>query len=232
MLNLSLACLLLLVTHLGVSSTPLRPWLIRTLGESVYLGGYAILALLAIGLMIDAYTGLAHDLYIWPPTPSAANLALAIMPVALVLLISGLMCRNPTGVKMAEVVHEVTGYPMPGILRITRHPVQWGILLWAVAHLITNGDQASIVFFGTFALLAALGSVAIDRRRRQDPAPDWQAFYGMTSNIPFAALLAGRNRLAVSDINWTAVVVGLTFYAVLYYFHGLVSGVALIQAYP
>ena len=49
MLNLSLACLLLLVTHLGVSSTPLRPWLIRTLGESVYLGGYAILALLAIG---------------------------------------------------------------------------------------------------------------------------------------------------------------------------------------
>jgi uncharacterized membrane protein len=228
MLTLSLACLLLLVTHLGVSSTPLRSWLLSTVGESIYLGGYSVLALLAIGLMIDAYISLDHNLYVWSPTPLAANLARAIMPVALVFLLSGLMCRNPTSVKMAEVVREVTGLQMPGILRITRHPVQWGILLWALAHLVANGDQASIIFFGTFAVLAALGSVALDRRRQQDPSPDWQAFYAMTSNIPFAALLAGRNRLAVSDINWTAVVVGLTFYAVLYYFHGLFSGVALV----
>jgi len=129
---------------------------------------------------------------------------------------------------MEEVVHQVTGYHMPGILKITRHPVQWGILLWSVAHLIANGDAASIVFFGTFALLSGLGSMAMDLKRRHLTDPDWLEFYSQTSNIPFAGLLAGKSRLAIGDINWVSVITGLTLYATLYYFHGLIAGVSLL----
>ena len=228
MLTLSLSCLLFLGTHLVVSSTGLRAWLVGVVGESAYLAGYSICALVILGVMIDSYVALEHNTYVWQPTVGHHFIAKIIMPIALVLLAAGLMSKNPTGVKMEEVVHQVTGYHMPGILKITRHPVQWGILLWSVAHLIANGDAASIVFFGTFALLSGLGSMAMDLKRRHLTDPDWLEFYSQTSNIPFAGLLAGKSRLAIGDINWVSVITGLTLYATLYYFHGLIAGVSLL----
>ena len=228
MLTLSLSCLLFLGTHLLVSSTGLRAWLIGVVGEPAYLAGYSICALVILGVMIDSYVALDHNRYVWQPTVGHHLTAKIIMPVALVLLAAGLMSKNPTGVRMEEVVHQVTGYRMPGILKVTRHPVQWGILLWAVAHLFANGDVASIVFFGTLALLSGLGSIAMDLKRRHLTDPDWLEFYSQTSNIPFAGVVTGKSRLALGDINWVAVSVGLTLYATIYYFHGLISGVSVL----
>jgi len=157
MLTLSLSCLLFLGTHLLVSSSGLRAWLVGVVGESAYLAGYSICALVILGVMIDSYVALEHNTYVWQPAVGHHLIAKIIMPIALVLLAAGLMSKNPTGVKMEEVVHQVTGYHMPGILKITRHPVQWGILLWSVAHLIANGDAASIVFFWDICVALGLG---------------------------------------------------------------------------
>ena len=49
-----------------------------------------------------------------------------------------------------------------GVLRITRNPVMWGIGLWAVAHMVPNGDWASLLFFGT--LMWRLAIYATGRR--------------------------------------------------------------------
>lgn len=35
-----------------------------------------------------------------------------------------------------------------------RHPMLWGMVVWAVAHLLVNGDLASIVLFGCLAIWA------------------------------------------------------------------------------
>ena len=228
MLTLSLSCLFFLLTHLGISSTGLRPWLVSVVGESIYLVGYSILAFVPLGVMIHSYIHLDHNPDLWRITAAHQLIAKLIMPLALVFLVAGLMSKNPTGVKMEELVHEVTGYRMPGILKITRHPVQWGILLWAIAHLLGNSDLASLVFFCTFALLAFLGTIAMDLKHRDSQDPDWQAFYALTSNVPFAGLLAGKTRLAFGDVNWAAVIIGLTLYATVYYYHGLISGVSLM----
>jgi len=48
---------------------------------------------------------------------------------------------------------------------ITRHPFLWGIALWALVHLIINGDLASLILFGSLLLLAVGGTLAIDARR-------------------------------------------------------------------
>ena len=47
--------------------------------------------------------------------------------------------------------------------RATRHPQLWGVILWAVAHLLVNGDAASVVLFGGLLLWAVASILLINR---------------------------------------------------------------------
>ena len=72
----------------------------------------------------------------------------------------------------------------------------------AVAHLIVNGELAAQLLFGGIAILAFGGTLAIDAKRRvRDPA-GFARLAAQTSNIPMAALIAGRTRLYFGDIGW------------------------------
>lgn len=44
-----------------------------------------------------------------------------------------------------------------------RHPMLTGMLLWAVAHLLVNGDPASVVLFGALGIWAVAEMVLINR---------------------------------------------------------------------
>ncbi|NGM47323.1 hypothetical protein G5B31_17435 [Rhodobacter sp. SGA-6-6] len=44
-----------------------------------------------------------------------------------------------------------------------RHPMLWGTVVWAVAHLLVNGDMASLVLFGGIGLWALVQMAAINR---------------------------------------------------------------------
>lgn len=213
-----------LVTHLGVSSTPLRPTLMDRLGQNGYLGLYSLMAFATLGLMIYAYIAVPHGNFVWAPGIVETAIARALMPLAFILLLSGVMVNNPTGVGKNAPGEE----PLAGIIKITRHPVQWGILLWAVAHVIANPDQASIVFFGTFALLSAVGMAGMDARRRGSGEAGWASFYATTSYVPFAAIVTGRTSLALRELAWLPIVLGVVLFIVVYVFHDWISGVALM----
>jgi len=62
-----------------------------------------------------------------------------------------------------------------------------------------NGNVASIIFFGTFLLLAFFGTFSIDRKRRRSLGPAWERFVDETSNIPFAAVISRRNSLKIGE---------------------------------
>jgi uncharacterized membrane protein len=49
-----------------------------------------------------------------------------------------------------------------------RHPMLSGVLVWAVAHLLVNGDAASLVMFGWLGLWAVATMLLINARE-----PDW-----------------------------------------------------------
>lgn len=55
-----------------------------------------------------------------------------------------------------------------------RHPMLWGVVLWGVAHLLVNGDLASLILFGGLLLWAAAEMVLINRAtgpwQRPEPA--------------------------------------------------------------
>ena len=53
------------------------------------------------------------------------------------------------------------------------------------------------------------GTVDIDRKRRRSNPQEFAAFEAKTSNLPFAAILAGRNRLALREV-WLPLLLGLS----------------------
>jgi uncharacterized membrane protein len=215
--QLAVATLAFIATHF-VSSTPLRGAIAGAIGEKAWLGLYSLVALATLGWMAWAY-GKAPLQPLWP---GLRLLPLALMPLALALLAGGLMTRNPTAVMQERAMR--SSEPARGMIRVTRHPLMWSFMLWAAAHVLARGDVASLVFFGGFFVVAALGTVLIDARKARALGEDWKRFAAVTSNVPFGAIAAGRNRFVVGEIGWRVVVVALVAYVALLGTHAYIFG--------
>jgi len=228
MTQILVAAVLFLGTHLGISSTGLRSALISRLGERGYLGLYSLLALATLSYLIWLYGELPRYDYVWLPDPNAYLLPKLVMPLALILLVGGFMVKNPTNVGAEGLLRDVPADTelARGVTRITRHPFQWGVVLWAGSHLVANGDTISIVFFTTFGILSGLGSVLMDAKKARLLGADWTGYRQQTSNLPFLAIVQGRNRLVVSEL-WLPVVVGLLVYALAFWGHQWFTGVRI-----
>lgn len=222
MLQLTLAVLVFLATHIVLSSTPLRGRIVGRIGEKAFLGLYSLIALLAIVWMSIAYAQAPQYQHLWLPGPGLRHLPLLLMPLVFILLAAGLTAKNPTAVQGEDALDRQDA--VQGILRITRHPVQWAIVLWAALHILANGDLASLVFFGGFLLLAAAGPLLIDRKLAAAQGARWERFAATTSNLPFAAVLQGRQRLALAEIGWRPVIIGLAVYALMLALHPWLFG--------
>ena len=202
------------LTHL-VSATPLRPKLVAALGEWPYRGLYSAAAFLTLGWMIWAFAHAPREA-LWH---GWRLLPLLVMPIALILVASGYR-RNPTMVGGDALLKSEE--PARGMIRITRHPIMWGIMLWAAAHIVASGERKSLVFFGGFLLVALLGTLSLERRKRADP--NWLRFARATSHVPFVAIAQGRNRLVWGEIGWMRPLIGLVALAVLIALHPWLFG--------
>jgi uncharacterized membrane protein len=209
-------------SHILLSSTRLRGVLRDQLGESGFLAVYSLTALVTIAWFVAAYAR-APRLTLWSPPPWIAFVPALVMPFASILLVAGYTTRNPTAVGMER--RAAADDPAPGIMRITRHPVMWAVGLWALSHFVANPDLASLWFFGVLAALALGGTVLIDRKKRLALGGNWQRLAAVTSNLPFAALAAGRAPLRWREIGVLRLVAGLLLYAVLFLAHPLIAGV-------
>jgi uncharacterized membrane protein len=213
---LVLATAAFIITHF-VTSTPLRPKLVAAMGEWPYRGVYSVFAFITLGWMIWAYGHTPRDLVLWS---GMHDLPVLVMPFALILIACGYF-RNPTMVGAEGLLKSED--PARGMIRITRHPIMWGLMLWAAAHMLALGDVRALVFFGGFFLVAAIGSVSMDRRKRANP--DWARFAAATSHIPFVAIAQGRNRIDWREIGWKRPLIGLVAFFFLLWIHPWLFGV-------
>jgi uncharacterized membrane protein len=218
--HLALATLVFLATHL-VASTPVRGSLVEAIGEKAYVGAYSLVSLLTLGWMAWAYLRAPYQ-PLWQ-VPGVKLWPLVVMPFSLVLVAAGVMTRNPSAVGQSAALRD--GEPARGILRVTRHPVMWGIALWAGVHLAARGDVASLVFFGGFLVLALAGTALIDARKADTLGEEWARFAAATSNVPFTAIVEGRNRFSGREIGAKRVAAGLAAYAIVLAIHPWLFGV-------
>jgi uncharacterized membrane protein len=225
MAQLLIAALLFVGTHFGLSSPAVRPLLVARLGEKLFAGLYSLLQILLLVWLVRSYATAPFS-PLWSPPRWTAWIPLIAMAPALLLLVGGLIRPNPTA-----VMQDAKGPPdlaVRGMLTVTRHPVMWAFALWALSHLAANGDAASIVLFGAIALLALVGTLAIDAKKRARWGAAWSGFAARTSNLPLAAMAAGRTRLDLAGIGWLTPAIAAAVYVALILLHPLIIGVAAL----
>lgn len=211
--------------HIFISSTPLRGWLIARIGARPYQGFFSLLSLAVIIWLVWAYV-MAQRVELGQPHVGLTFLAVIAAMGGLWLAVLGVLSPNPTTVDQEALLQSST--PARGIVRVTRHPFMVGFALWALAHMLLNPDTVSLVFFGTFFVLAGLGPWLIDAKKAKAFGDNWPGFASVTSIIPFAAIARGRNQFVSSEIGWWRPLASLLAVAVLIYFHGYLFGAALL----
>ena len=217
--------------HLLVAGSSARTKIVGVLGERAWLASFSALSIAGISWLAysfnQAVAGPNH-LY-WAAPGWAYHLSPLVILVAALFAVIGVTTPNPTAVG-AEALAEKPE-TVKGILRITRHPFLWGATIWALWHVFVNGDKASIIFFGTFALLAMLGTFSIDDKKRKRLGDSWTGFAARTSNLPFAAIFAGRNQLKIGELGWWRILLALVIFGGLFYGHLWLFDVSPVPGY-
>ena len=221
MLSLVLAALFFAGIHLGIAGTAIRDRAIGILGKNGYVASFAVASVIGLGWLVMAYNQ-APYLVTWGMLEWWKPIAIILMLPAVLLVVIGLTTPNPTSV--AQEGH--VGQPPQGIVRITRHPFLTGVALWALVHLIGNGDVASLIFFATWAIVALAGTVSIDAKRRRLLGAAWEPFAAQTSIVPFAAIATGRNRFVPGEIGLWRWAIALLAYVLMLGGHAPVIGVS------
>ncbi len=184
-----LAISLFLLAHAVPPAPPVRRRLVSLLGRGMYLASYSLLSIALLAWVVSTALRAPHIL-LWAPANWQSAVSAVAMPLAFWFLIAGLCAANPLSISLRR--RDPSG-PLPPIARITRHPVIWGFLVWAGAHVPPNGDVVSLIVFGGMTALAAAGIPGLDRRARQRLGnPQWRALSRSTSVIPLAAILSGK----------------------------------------
>ncbi len=224
MTSIILAALLFIGIHIFVSGTRVRDGLVEKLGENGYLGLFSVLSIVGVVWLCRAYSHNDSKMELWAMTSGFGPVGFILLVVAFLLVVVGMTTLSPTAV-LGGALLEKDGMAR-GILRITRHPALCGVCIWAFVHLVQKGDLASLIFFGTFLLVAGVGQMTIDARRARAHGEHWRRFADETSAAPFIAIIQGRNRLVFSELGIWRTALALLLFVLAVAFHEKLFGVA------
>ncbi len=191
MIVLILGLLIFIGVHLVPTSAPAREGLVGKLGEAQYKIAFSVASFVGFALIVWGF-GLARhsgaNVQLWTPPTWTKHLAFALMWPAFVLL--------------------VAAYVPSHIRDRAKHPMLAAIKVWALAHLLANGDLAGVLLFAGFLAWAVYDRISVKKRAALGP-------------------LGTRHGGVAQDLD--VVVVGtLAYLAMLFWGHPLLIGVRLI----
>ena len=221
-LPLLFAALFWIAIHVGVAGSPLRRPIVEAIGLNAYRGAFSILSAIGTVALAMAYRGADRTL-LWDFGDAARWLVLFLMLPMLLLFVGSITGPNPTAVGGER--HLARGESAHGIFRITRHPMLSAFALWTIGHLLVRGTVGGLLLFGSILVTVVAGMASIDRKRRRSEPRHWTDYARATSAIPFAAILAGRNRLVWREIGTWRLLLALVLWFALVALHPFVFGV-------
>jgi uncharacterized membrane protein len=223
MTELALAAALFLVVHL-LPSTRLRPAAISAIGEPAYAAVFSLISLAGIIWLFMAFFAAPASAKLWDPSGLWVWIQAALIWFSFVLIGGGLAAPNPTLMGQSDALNrEGAG---TGIFAITRHPIMWGIGLWAFAHLISQANLRGLLFFGSLGLLAIGGSWLQEKRKSAEIGPAWAEFAARTSFVPFQAIIQGRNKIGLRGLPYRLLVAATLMWAAVLHAHLWLFGVS------
>jgi uncharacterized membrane protein len=212
--GLALATAAFVGTHL-LMSHPLRLRMVQNLGEKGFLIVYSIVSFLTLGWMILSF-GDAGNLPLWIAPSWWWEVASVVMLLASILLV-GSFVRNPAFPHPGAEKQAIR--PANGVFAITRHPMNWSFILWALVHLSLWGSPRNIIVAGGILVLAFFGSIGQDRKKSSALGRSWQDWQARTSFVPFGALLQRKVRWRAAVPGWAAFAGGLLLWLLVTTFH-------------
>jgi len=187
-----------LVLFLGVHGFSMlrtaRENAIATLGgEGSFKGLYALIAAIGLGLIIYGYGAYRAAGYVplWTPPAWGRHAAMALVLIAFVLL--------------------AATYIPSHIRARTKHPMIAAVILWALAHLLANGDAGSVLLFGAFLGWGIAGRISMA---------------GRTKTIFSSATLSPPHGIGNDLI---VVLLGAGFFVAMLFLHPLLIGVPVLS---
>lgn len=231
MTQLIAATVFFLAIHFLVSGTRLRDAITRRIGEGPYMGLFVLASFAGLGWLIFGYAQARtspDNLVFWGVTEPLRWVQIALMLVAISFIVIGIATPNPTSVRSEGKLDDAD--VVRGMLRVTRHPFLWGVAIWGLGHLLVSGDLASLILFVSMFGLALFGTSSIDAKRKRALGDKWDAFAARTSNVPFAAIAAGRQQLRLGEIGWWRIGLGVAVWAALLIAHPYAFGVPALPA--
>jgi uncharacterized membrane protein len=164
--------------------------LAHRVGRGPYMGLYSLLSLVGLVAMIWGFGEMRPWQPLWSPEqfPWTRHVAMTLMLPAILLIVAA---------------YVPTGY----IKKAVGHPMLAAVILWALAHLVANGDLGSVILFGAFLLFAVVDRFVVARRGDRGAAAASPNILGDLMAVAFG---------------------GALYAALIFYLHPLLFGVPVI----
>jgi uncharacterized membrane protein len=144
---------LFFAVHLVPVLPSLRGRLVERMGQGPYRGLFSLASIAGLVLIVLGYgqmQGLGRgNPELWTPPTWIKHVVLLLMIPAVILLVAAYV---PSRIRSA-----------------VRHPMLTALAIWAFAHLLANGDVASLLLFGSFLGFAVIDRVSVSTRASLGP---------------------------------------------------------------
>lgn len=200
-INLIAANIAFVGSHFAMSH-PLRAPLVKALGAGGFQGAYTVVSFATLAWVYFAFVAA-------PPAdlPGSGEIGWIIATLltwpAMVLLASSFIGNPALPTPMAEAQ---TRAEPKGALRVTRHPMMWGVGLWAVSHMVLFWSTRTMVTALAMGILALVGARFQDAKKEVLMGEAWAEWESKTSYWPRWGQLfsVGAVPLIAGSVLWLA----------------------------
>lgn len=146
-----------LILFLGIHSVRIlapgwREARLAGMGENAWKGTYSVVSFAGLILIVWGYS------LAWATAPALYEPPVWMKHIAALLMLFALISLM------------ISFAPTGRLKKALKHPTLLAVKIWALAHLLANGDLASILLFGSFLVWGVLARISVKRRGDNGPA--------------------------------------------------------------
>ncbi|GIX20939.1 MAG: hypothetical protein KatS3mg120_2615 [Erythrobacter sp.] len=197
--NLIAANIAFVGSHLAMSH-PLRGAMVKALGASGFQIAYSLVSLAALAWVYFAFIAApGADL---PGAGEAGWVLATLLTWPAMVLLAGSLAGNPA-LPTPQAEAQARAEPR-GVFRVTRHPMMWGIGLWAASHLVLFWSTRTMVTALAMGFLALVGARLQDAKKAAQMGAAWEEWSRKTSYWPRLGQFArvGAVPLVAGTVLW------------------------------